>query len=123
VSDATLEYPYNVFPSDVLRRVLGNLPAPHPQELIDEVNAYHAELYEGESVPPPVYPTAFSVDRLKARLDPDPHSVVHDAQGVRDYTEDEIRQALAWNVEQGFAEQGPDGEYRMTDAGLAALKE
>jgi hypothetical protein len=123
VLDATLEYPYNVFPSDVLRRVLGNLPAPHQQELIDEVNAYHAELWKDEPLDPPQYPTAYSVTALKARLDPDPHSVIVDAVGVRDYTEDEIRQALEWNVEQGFAVQGPDGEFRMTDAGLAALKE
>ncbi len=125
------EYPYNIFPSDILRRVIGALPAPKTQEEIDENLAHRQESilavrddeFKGElgwGMEP--YPQAFTLGQLVERLNEDAHSYIVDVAGPRNYTEDEIRNALAWHIEQGYVVQD-DGGYCMTRDGLAALTE
>lgn len=128
-----LEYPYCVFARNELRRVLGNLPAPHSQEVLDENWAYRSALWADEPVDPPLYPTSRSLTQLKVLLDADPASFV----GARtqftgqpgigpvagpDYSEREIAQALTELIDLGFAVENQDGSFSMTTDGLAALQ-
>ena len=129
----TLEYPYSVFSRNELRRVLGNLPAPHPQNVLDENWAYRAELWKDEPVDPRPYPTSRTLAELKALLDADPASYV----GARtqftgqphvgpveggNYTERDIAQTLTELIDLGYAVENADGSYSMTTDGLAALQ-
>lgn len=129
----TLEYPYSVFPRNELRRVLGNLPAPHPQDVLDENYAYRAELWKDEPVDPPHYPTSRTISELHALLADDPASF----QGARtqfatqpyigvvegpNYTERQIAQALTELIDLGYAVENADGSYSMTTEGHAALQ-
>lgn len=129
----TLEYPYSVFSRNELRRVLGNLPAPHPQDVLDENWAYRSELWKDEPVDPQPYPTSRTLAELKERLDADPSSYV----GARtqftgqphvgpveggNYSERQIAQTLTELIEAGLAVENSDGSYSMTTDGLAALK-
>lgn len=129
----TLEYPYSVFPRNELRRVLGNLPAPHPQDVLDENWKYRAELWKNEPVDPQPYPTSRTLAELKALLDADPASF----RGARtqfatqpgigpvegpNYTDVEIARALGELIDLGYAVENQDGSYSMTTEGLAALQ-
>lgn len=129
----TLEYPYSVFPRNELRRVLGNLPAPHPQDVLDENYAYRAELWKDEPVDPPHYPTSRTIAELHELLAADPASF----QGARtqfasqpsigpvegpNYTERQVAQALTELIELGYVAENADGSFSMTTEGLAALQ-
>lgn len=127
MSDAAAHTP---LPSDILRRVLGNLPAPKTKaELRQNLKDREALIMEAREegfrdsldwgLDP--YPQAYSLEQLKARLDADGHSVLEDVTGPRDYTEDEIRNSLLWLIEQGYVVQDGGG-YCMTRNGLAALE-
>lgn len=133
MSDTALEYPYSVFSRNELRRVLGNLPAPHTQEVLDENWAYRSELWKDEPVAPPHYPTSRTLAELKALLDADAASYV----GARtqftgqdhigpvegpNYSDRQIAQALTELIDLGFAVENGDGSYSMTTEGLAALQ-
>lgn len=133
MTDTTTEYPYSVFSRNELRRVLGNLPAPHPQEVLDENYAYRAELWKDEPVDPAPYPTSRTISELHALLKADPAAF----QGARtqfaarphigpvegpDYTERQIAQALTELIELGYAAENADGSFSMTTEGLAALQ-
>lgn len=129
----TLEYPYSVFSRNELRRVLGNLPAPHSQDVLDENWAYRAELWKDEPVDPPAYPTSRTLAELKTLLDADPSSFV----GARtqftgqpgigpvegaNYTERQIAQTLTELIDLGYCVENADGSYSMTTEGLTALQ-
>ena len=90
------EYPYNVFPSDILRRTVAHLS--HPDE------------------------PARSLAEVYAAVTADEHTVIEDESGRRAPTIDEVREALNWNVDVGYVVSDGDA-YRMTDTGLAALCE
>lgn len=110
-------------PSDVIRRVLGNLPAPHPKALLKAVDDYHAELWADEPIPGPTYPRSITKADLITALTLDADSVIDDHLGRRDYTEGEVNDALNFLLERELATQAGDDAYAMTKAGLAALNE
>lgn len=129
----TTEYPQSVFPRNELRRVLGNLPAPHPQDVLDENWEYRSSLWADEPVDPPRYPTSRTLAELKALLDADAASF----QGARtqyatqpqigpvdgpNYTDLQVAQAIAELITLGYAVENADGSYSMTTEGLAALQ-
>ena len=126
-------YPYSVFPRNELRRVLGNLPAPHSQEVLDENWNYRSELWKDEPFDPAPYPTSRTLAELKERLDADPSSYV----GARtqftgqpfiglvegpNYTDLRIATILGELIEMGFAVENNDGSYSMTTEGYEALQ-
>ena len=71
-----LEYPFNVFPSDLIRRVLAHVPPPHSQEKLDEINAYRAEAWADEQLDPVPYPISITFGRLFDKLVEDPLNIV-----------------------------------------------
>lgn len=126
-------YPYSIFPRNELRRVLGNLPAPLSQELLDENWQYRSGLWADEPVDPPRYPTSRTIAEIKALLDADPSSF----QGARtqfatqphigvvegpNYTERQIVQSLTDLIELGYAVENSDGSFSMTTEGHEALQ-
>lgn len=126
-------YPYNIFPRNELRRVLGNLPAPHSQEVLDENWRVRSELWADEPVNPAPYPTSRTLSELKAMLDADAASF----QGARtqfasqpqigpiegpNYTERHIAQALTDLIDLGYAIENSDGSFSMTTKGHEALQ-
>lgn len=109
-------YPRNIFPEDRYRRVLGHLPAPHSASVLQAVNAERAELWKDEPVDPAPYPQGFTLPDLLRRLG---KSDTYDDIVL---TEGDVRGALEWCVEQGFAVLRGQ-EFRMTRVGLEALCE
>ena len=119
-----LDYPFNVFPTDILRRVCATLPTYQTDEAIAEINAYHEELWKDEPVPAPTHRKWMSVPDLTAKLAEDEHSFTIDVDGARDYSDEEIAEALSWLLESGYVEFNEgSNSYTQTAAGLAALSE
>lgn len=131
--EETPEYPYNIFSRNELRRVLGNLPAPHSPEVLEENWRVRSELWKDEPFDPPYYPTSRTLDELKKLLDEDPASF----QGARtqfaqqhqigpvegpNYTERQIAQALTELIGLGYAVENDDGSFSMTTEGHEALQ-
>lgn len=122
MAESELKYPYNVFPTDILRRVIGTLPTCQTEEVLDEIRKYHEELWRDEPVPAPAHKTKLSLVELRRLLDEDADSIVHANEGPRNYTEDEVREALDWGVDKGYvAYNDVDQTYEQTKAGREAL--
>lgn len=133
MENADPAYPYNVFSRNELRRVLGNLPAPHSQEVLRENWEYRSALWAAEPIDPQPYPTSRTLSELKKLLDDDPHSFVgartqfanNPSSGPDEganYSELMIAAAVLELVQLGLAQENADGSYSMTTQGYEALK-
>ena len=137
-----LEYPHTVLERNELRRVLGNLPAAHPQQVLDDNLADREQSIRDERLGPfkklPVsvtpYPTSRTLAELKSVLDEDPASHVGaetqftgqphvGATNGANYTERHIAALLTELIDLGFVVENHDGSFSMTIEGHAALCE
>lgn len=109
-----LEYPFNVFPTDLIRRVLAHVPPAHSDEKVAEINAYRAEAWADEQLDPTPYPVTITFGVLFDKVTKDPFTVF--------MNRDEVRDAVEWHLGKGYLVKVADDEYRMTEAGLEALR-